>query len=44
MDEHHDSGYFPGLSNAAAWVVLGIAGFIIAVIVVGIVLILILRR
>lgn len=39
MDEkqHHDSGYFPGLSNATAWVILGIVvlGLAIAIGVVG---------
>lgn len=39
-DHHHNSGYFPGLSNAAAWVVLAIAGLVLAVVIIGIVLIL----
>lgn len=36
MEPHHDSGYFPGLSNAAARLVLGAAGVILALVLVGI--------
>lgn len=29
--QHHDSGYFPGSSNATAWVILGIAALGLAI-------------